>query len=65
MQRFVLAALFVAIVIAIGAIVLKGATRVFEGDTAMSSRMSGTPMQKVAFFLLLALMIYVSMSGAR
>ncbi len=64
MQRFVLAAIFVAVVVAIGAVLLKGAARVFDGDAGMSTRLSGNPMQKVAFFLLIALMIYVSMSGA-
>ena len=64
MQRFVLAAIFVAVVVAIGAVLLKGASRVFDGNAAISTRLSGTPMQKVAFFLLIALMIYVSMSGA-
>lgn len=64
MQRVVLAAVFIAAVVAIGAMLARGAARVFEVDGASSANKAGANMQKVAFFLLLALMGYAIMSGA-
>ena len=64
MQRLVLAALFVAAVVAVGAILARGASRLLEAQNATSGQSSGDAMQRVAFLLLLALMAYVIMTGA-
>ncbi len=64
MQRLVLAALFVAAVVAVGAIVARGASRLLQGTSDASTETSGDTMQRVAFFLLLALMVYAILSGA-
>ena len=64
MQRIVLAAVFVVAVVAIGAFLARGAARLFEAGDDRTARATGNAMQKTAFFLLLALMIYVIMSGA-
>ena len=64
MQRIVLAALFVAAIVAIGAIVARGLARYFEAAGPVPAQKSGNNMQKVAFFLLLVLMGYAIMSGA-
>ena len=64
MQRLVLAALFVAAVVAVGAIVARGASRLLQGTGEAPTETSGDAMQRVAFFLLLALMVYAILSGA-
>jgi hypothetical protein len=63
MPRLVLAALFVAAVVLIGAVVARSVSRLFEADGETSSQRSGDAMQRVAFLLLLALMAYAIMSG--
>ncbi len=64
MQRVVLAAVFVAAVVAIGAMLVRALSRYQETTGASSSDKSGDAMQRVAFILLLALMAYAIMSGA-
>ena len=64
MQRVVLAALFVAAVVAIGALLSRYLARYFETSGDGTARKAGDSVQKVAFFLLLAVMAYAIMSGA-
>lgn len=64
MQRLVLAVLLVALAAAVVAFAASRIARAVnppEGTAVVGGRSS---MQKIAFFLLLCLMIYVSMSGA-
>ena len=63
MQRLVIAVIVVAIVFAIGAALLRGARRVYQDVDGSETRKAGENMQKIAFFLLLALMIYAFGSG--
>ncbi len=64
MLRVVLATLFVAAIVAVGAILMRGAARYFEAAGSPSRATSGGNMQRVAFFLLLALMVYAILSGS-
>ncbi|MXQ06473.1 hypothetical protein GQ651_01295 [Alphaproteobacteria bacterium GH1-50] len=64
MQRLVLAALFVVAVVAIGAVLARGAARLFEASGDDTARATGNAMQRTAFFLLLVVMIYAVMTGA-
>lgn len=64
MQRIVLAAVFVAAIVAIGAMLARGASRMLNNSGDASTQTTGDSMQKVAFFLLLALMGYAIMTGA-
>ena len=64
MQRIVLVAVFVAAVIAIGAMLARFAAKYFEHASDAPAQRTGDTMQKVAFFLLLVLMGYAIMSGA-
>ena len=64
MQRVVLAVVFVVVVIAIGAILVRGMSRLFQTVGPDMDQNSGGAMQRIAFFLLLAVMVYAIMSGA-
>ena len=64
MQRLALAVIAVAIVTAVIAFVMRGIAREFESRGGLAAMTTGGTMQKVAFFLLLALILYVSVSGA-
>lgn len=63
MQRIALAILVVVIVIALAALLLRGASRVLNRVGTTPEIASGGTMQKVSFFLLLCLILYVSVSG--
>ena len=66
MQRFVLAVLVLAIAFALIIVVLRGIARFFDTDQMDGqggTQVTGSAMQKIAFFLLLILMAYVAMSG--
>ena len=64
MQRLALALLAVSIAIALIAYVMNGVTRRIEAKGGLSAMTTGGMMQKVAFFMLLCLIAYVSVSGA-
>ena len=64
MQRLVLAVLFLAIVAGLVALLFRGAKEMADRTGGTAAFTTGGSMQRVAFFLLLCLMIYVSVSGA-
>lgn len=64
MQRFVLAFVIVAAAAAAVGIVISRVARAFDASGASEAAAARTPMQKVSFFLLLCLIVYVAMSGA-
>lgn len=64
MQRLALALLAVSIAITLIAYVIRGVTRRVEQRGGLSAMTTGGMMQKVAFFMLLCLIVYVSVSGA-
>lgn len=64
MQRLALAVLFVTLVTAIVAYLVGRFSR-SRGDRVVSGDLStGDSMQRISFFLLMCLMIYVAMNGA-
>ena len=63
MQRFALALIVAAILAGLVALLLKGAARGFERAGGTDALTTGGAMQKAAFFLLLCLILYVSVSG--
>ena len=63
MQRLALAVLMVAIVIGLSALLIRGAAQAVERLETNPSIATGGTMQKAAFFLLLCLIMYVSVSG--
>jgi len=63
MQRIALALIAAAIVAGIAALLLKSAARGIARVGGTDALTSGGPMQKAAFFLLLCLILYVSVSG--
>lgn len=64
MQRLALAILAVSIAITLIAFVMRGVSRRFEQKGGLAAVTTGGMMQKVAFFMLLCLIVYVSVSGA-
>ena len=64
MQRLALALLFVSIAITLIAFLMRSLTRRVENSGGFSAMTTGGMMQKVAFFMLLCLIVYVSVSGA-
>lgn len=64
MQRLVLALLAVSIAITLIAFVMRGVTRRIEQNGGLSALTTGGMMQRVAFFMLLCLIVYVSVRGA-
>ena len=64
MQRLALAILVAVIAATAIALLMRSAARAFERSGGVSGITTGGMMQKVAFFLLLCLIIYVSVSGA-
>ena len=64
MQRLALAVLAVASATALIALLTRSVVRTVEDRGGVSVMTTGGLMQKVAFFLLLCLIIYVSVSGA-
>lgn len=63
MQRLALAIIAVSIAVAVTALVARGAVRLLERAGASQAIATGSTMQKAAFFLLLCLILYVSVSG--
>ncbi len=63
MQRIALAILAVAIVIGLSAFLIRSAVKTVERVGTTPAIASGGMMQKAAFFLLLCLIMYVSVSG--
>jgi len=63
MQRIALAILAVAIVIGLTAFLIRSAAKMVERVGTTPAIASGGTMQKAAFFLLLCLIMYVSVSG--
>ena len=64
MQRLVLAIAVVAILAAVFAMALKALAKASERRGGVDALTTGGAMQKAAFFLLLCLILYVSVSGA-
>lgn len=64
MQRLFLAILFLALVAGAVAVLIRWVAQVFEKSGGTELVSTGSAMQRISFFLLLCLMIYVSMSGA-
>ena len=64
MQRLVLAVLFVTLATAIVAYLAGRLSRPRESATAPRAVATGDTMQRISFFLLICLMIYVAMNGA-
>lgn len=63
MQRLVLAVLAVAIVSVLVAHIVRSLARGIDDKGGVSALTTGGTMQKVAFFLLLCLIVYVSATG--
>ena len=64
MHRLALAIIVVAIVTGLTALLARSVARSFEDKDGISAVATGDNMQKAAFFLLLGLILYVSVSGA-
>ena len=64
MQRLALAVIAIAIVVAVIALVMRSIAREVENRGGLAELTTGGTMQKVAFFMLLCLIAYVSISGA-
>ena len=64
MQRLVLAIALVAILATVIALIIKAVARVSQQRGGVDALTTGGAMQKAAFFLLLCLILYVSVSGA-
>ena len=64
MQRFALALIAAAIVVGITALAVRSAAEAIQRVGGTDAIAKGGTMQKAAFFLLLCLILYVSLSGA-
>ena len=64
MQRIFLALLFATAFAALTAIALRSILGAYQRHGGVASLTTGGAMQKAAFFLLLCLILYVSVSGA-
>ena len=63
MHRFALALIVAAILVGLTVVLLRSAARSFERAGGTAALTSGGAMQKAAFFVLLCLILYVSISG--
>ena len=63
MQRVALAILLAAILVALSVVLIRAATRAVDRVGTSPAIATGGTMQKAAFFLLLCLIMYVSVSG--
>lgn len=63
MHRLALALIAVAIAVALAVLAARGMARILEKAGSDRAVATGDNMQKVAFFLLLCLILYVSVSG--
>lgn len=64
MQRFALALIAAVVVVGLATVLLRSAVQSVERIAGTDAFSSGGTMQKAAFFLLLCLIMYVSISGA-
>lgn len=66
MQRFVLALIVLAVLVALGALALRAVGRALEARTGreVAPREEGAALPRVAFVLLLALTVYAAFVGA-
>lgn len=64
MQRLVLVLVLIAAIAAIVTIAARAIRRISEDPGGTSAAQAGGAMQKLSFFLLLCLILYVSLSGA-
>lgn len=64
MQRLLIAFLFAVAFAGVIAVLARSATAAFERRGGVAAMTTGSAMQKAAFFLLLCLILYVSVSGA-
>ena len=64
MQRLVLAIVLVAVAAAVVGFIISRLAKAFDGPGDSGDAAARNPMQKISFFLLLCLIIYVAMSGA-
>lgn len=64
MQRVVLALILAAIAVAIAAVLVRAAARAVERVSTSEAIATGGTMQTLAYFLLLCLILYVSVTGA-
>ena len=64
MQRLALAVLFVTLAIAVVAYLAGRFSRARDSRAVSDAVSTGDAMQRVSFFLLMCLMIYVTMNGA-
>lgn len=64
MQRFVLALIAAALVVGLTTLLLRSAAKRFEEAGGTQNLTSGGAMQKLAFFVLLGVILYVSFAGA-
>lgn len=64
MQRFVLAFIFLALIAAGMAYLFRRLARSIERSDLSGGGITGGSMQKMSFFLLICLMVYVSLNGA-
>ena len=63
MQRLVLALLIIALAAGMVAVAAKSVSRLIEVTRGDGTADIGNSMQKIAFFVLICLMAYVSLSG--
>jgi hypothetical protein len=63
MPRLALALLAVTVAIVLIAYLMRSVTRQIEQKGGLTAMTTGGMMQKVAFFMLLCLIVYVSVSG--
>ncbi len=64
MHRFALALIAAVVVVGMTVVLVKSAAQTFERAGGIDALTTGGTMQKAAFFLLLCLIMYVSVSGA-
>ena len=64
MHRLAFAVLAVAVAAALVVFLARSAARSVENRGGLSALTTGGTMQKIAFFLLLCLIVYVSVTGA-
>lgn len=64
MQRLAVAAIFLAIIVAIGSVVVKSVSRRMAAGENTGDPWKTGNMPKLAFFLLLCLILYASLNGA-
>lgn len=64
MHRLALALIVAVVIVGLTVVLVRGAREQFERAGGIDALKSGATMQKAAFFLLLCLIMYVSVTGA-